>query len=162
MHMLQAGVDMTVAALRDQPPRSIAAHTLAVTPLVFVAPRGPGDVPAEAEEIAALNAEYAAAGTPLRILRGVEESVDPDRNLMVRLVRRVYPVTGEFHGSRWFVKLDGRRFATPLLLCLAAGCAAIGLGSLLVTGQILQANNWAALEQNARRFRALVQKARPG
>jgi tellurite resistance protein TerC len=55
-----------------------------------------------------------------RVFRGVEESVDPDRNLLVRAVRRLYPVTGEFHGQRWFVRRDGRRFATPLLLCLAA------------------------------------------
>jgi tellurite resistance protein TerC len=55
-----------------------------------------------------------------RIWRGVEENVDPDRNLMVRLVRRVYPVTGEFHGGRWFVHRGGRRWATPLFLCLAA------------------------------------------
>lgn len=55
-----------------------------------------------------------------RVWRGVQENVDPDRNLMVRLVRRVYPVTGEFHGGRWFVPRGGRRYATPLLLCLAA------------------------------------------
>jgi tellurite resistance protein TerC len=55
-----------------------------------------------------------------RVYRGVEESVDPDRNVMVRLVRRFYPVTGEFHGSRWFVRREGRRWATPLFLCLAA------------------------------------------
>jgi tellurite resistance protein TerC len=55
-----------------------------------------------------------------RIWRGVAENVDPDRNLMVRLVRRFYPVTGEFHGGHWFVKRDGRRWATPLFLCLAA------------------------------------------
>jgi tellurite resistance protein TerC len=55
-----------------------------------------------------------------RIFRGVEENVDPDRNLMVRLVRKVYPVTGEFHGGRWFVHRDGRAFATPIFLCLAA------------------------------------------
>ena len=55
-----------------------------------------------------------------RIFRGVEENVDPDRNLMVRLVRRFYPVTGEFHGRHWFVRRDGRRWATPLFLCLAA------------------------------------------
>ena len=55
-----------------------------------------------------------------RIFRGVEENVDPDRNLLVRLVRRVYPVTGEFHGKRWFVKEGGKRYATPLFLCLAA------------------------------------------
>ena len=56
----------------------------------------------------------------VRIWRGVAENVDPDRNLLVRAVRRVYPVTGEFHGGRWFVRQDGRRYATPLFLCLAA------------------------------------------
>jgi TerC family integral membrane protein len=55
-----------------------------------------------------------------RIWRGVAENVDPDRNLMVRAVRRIYPVTGEFHGGRWFVRRDGRRYATPIFLCLAA------------------------------------------
>ncbi|HVG76359.1 MAG TPA: TerC/Alx family metal homeostasis membrane protein, partial [Thermoleophilaceae bacterium] len=55
-----------------------------------------------------------------RIWRGVAENVDPDRNLMVRAVRKIYPVTGEFHGRHWFVKQDGRRYATPIFLCLAA------------------------------------------
>lgn len=55
-----------------------------------------------------------------RIWRGVAENVDPDRNLMVRAVRKVYPVTGEFHDGRWFVKQDGRRYVTPIFLCLAA------------------------------------------
>jgi len=56
----------------------------------------------------------------VRIWRGVAENVDPDRNLMVRAVRRFYPVTSEFHGGRWFVVRDGRRYATPIFLCLAA------------------------------------------
>jgi tellurite resistance protein TerC len=55
-----------------------------------------------------------------RVFQGVQENVDPDRNFMVRLVRRFYPVTGEFHGRHWFVRRDGRRYATPLFLCLAA------------------------------------------
>jgi len=55
-----------------------------------------------------------------RIFRGVDDNVDPDRNLLVRLVRRVYPVSSEFAGKHWFVQKDGRRFATPLFLCLAA------------------------------------------
>jgi len=55
-----------------------------------------------------------------RIWSGVAENVDPDRNLMVRAVRRIYPVTSEFHGRHWFVMKDGRRFATPIFLCLAA------------------------------------------
>ena len=55
-----------------------------------------------------------------RIWRGVEENVDPDRNLMVRLVRRVFPVSGRYHGHHWFIHEGRTRYATPLLLCLAA------------------------------------------
>ncbi|MEO8690383.1 MAG: TerC/Alx family metal homeostasis membrane protein [Solirubrobacteraceae bacterium] len=59
-----------------------------------------------------------------RILSGVEENVDPDGNFVVKLVRRVFPVTGEFHDRHWFVRQDGRRFATPMFVCLAAIVAA--------------------------------------
>jgi tellurite resistance protein TerC len=59
-----------------------------------------------------------------RILRGVEENVDPDRNIMVRAVRRIFPVTSGFREGHWFVKEDGKRHATPLFLCLAAIVAA--------------------------------------
>jgi tellurite resistance protein TerC len=59
-----------------------------------------------------------------RILRGVEENVDPDRNLIVRGVRKVFPVAGGFHGHHWFTKVDGKRYATPIFVCLAAIVAA--------------------------------------
>jgi tellurite resistance protein TerC len=59
-----------------------------------------------------------------RILRGVEENVDPDKNIVVRGVRRIFPVSGEFHGAKMFVREDGRRYATPMLVCLAAVVAA--------------------------------------
>jgi tellurite resistance protein TerC len=59
-----------------------------------------------------------------RIFRGVAENVDPDRNFVVRLVRRLFPVTGEYHDSKWFVKVGGRRHVTPLFLCLGAIVAA--------------------------------------
>jgi tellurite resistance protein TerC len=59
-----------------------------------------------------------------RILKGVAENVDPDKNFVVRGVRRFFPVAGEYHGARWFVKLDARRHVTPLFLCLAAIVAA--------------------------------------
>ena len=59
-----------------------------------------------------------------RILRGVEDNVDPDRNLVVRLVRRIFPVAGEFHGKHWFIKREGTRYVTPLFVCLAAIVAA--------------------------------------
>jgi tellurite resistance protein TerC len=59
-----------------------------------------------------------------RILRGVEENVDPDKNIVVRGVRRIFPVSGEFHGAKMFVRENGRRYATPMLVCLAAVVAA--------------------------------------
>jgi TerC family integral membrane protein len=59
-----------------------------------------------------------------RILRGVAENVDPDKNLIVRAVRRFFPVTREYHDAHWFVKLGGERYVTPLFLCLAAIVAA--------------------------------------
>jgi tellurite resistance protein TerC len=55
-----------------------------------------------------------------RIFRGVSENVDPDKNLFVRVVRKFFPVTGEYHEQHWFVRVSGRLHATPLLLCLAA------------------------------------------
>lgn len=49
-----------------------------------------------------------------------DRELDPDRNLMVRLVRRFVPTTPEYHGSRFFVRLDGRRTATLLFVVLVA------------------------------------------
>ena len=59
-----------------------------------------------------------------RILRGIEEGVDPDRNLMVRAVRKVFPVSNDFDGRHWFTRIDGVRHATPIFVCLAAIVAA--------------------------------------
>jgi tellurite resistance protein TerC len=59
-----------------------------------------------------------------RILQGVDENVDPDRNLVVRGVRRFFPVSPDDHGGHWFVNVSGRRHVTPVFLCLAAIVAA--------------------------------------
>ena len=59
-----------------------------------------------------------------RILRGVDEDVDPGATLVVRAVRRVFPVTAGTGEPRWFVTVDGRRHVTPVFLCLAAIVAA--------------------------------------
>jgi tellurite resistance protein TerC len=59
-----------------------------------------------------------------RILRGVDENVDPDKNFIVRLVRRFFPVTPDDHGGKWFKEIDGTRHVTPIFLCLSAIVAA--------------------------------------
>ncbi|MDH4126437.1 MAG: TerC/Alx family metal homeostasis membrane protein [Gammaproteobacteria bacterium] len=46
------------------------------------------------------------------------DNLAPESNFVIRLVRRLYPVTGEFHGGRFFVTVDGVRHATPLFLAL--------------------------------------------
>ena len=55
-----------------------------------------------------------------RIYRGVGDEVDPDRNVVVRGVRRIFPVTDGFRGGHWFVREQGTRYATPAFLCLVA------------------------------------------
>jgi tellurite resistance protein TerC len=52
-------------------------------------------------------------------LRG-GHSGDPADNAFVRLMRRILPMTDEFHGDRLTVKKDGRRLATPMLLTILA------------------------------------------
>ncbi|MDX6691442.1 MAG: tellurite resistance protein TerC [Solirubrobacteraceae bacterium] len=59
-------------------------------------------------------------GLAYRIYQGAGDEVDPDRNVVVRGVRRVFPVTDGFRNGHWFVREDGRRHVTPLFLCLAA------------------------------------------
>ncbi len=58
--------------------------------------------------------------TGLRILVGKEERVEPERNPVLRLFRRVFPVTPQLHGEHFFVKVEGRWHATPLLVALIA------------------------------------------
>jgi tellurite resistance protein TerC len=58
--------------------------------------------------------------TGVRLLFHDSAQADPSRNPLVRLTRRLMPVTPGFHGKHFFVFLDGRRHATPLLLALMA------------------------------------------
>jgi tellurite resistance protein TerC len=46
--------------------------------------------------------------------------VRPDRNPLVRMARRIIPVTDQFEGELFFVKQSGRWIATPLFLALVA------------------------------------------
>jgi tellurite resistance protein TerC len=49
-----------------------------------------------------------------------DEDPDTDDNRMVRLVRRVMPVTDEFHEEKLFIKKAGKRYATPMFLVIIA------------------------------------------
>ena len=48
------------------------------------------------------------------------QDLQPERNLLVRLVRRVIPVQAEYDGARFFTRRDGKRVGTLLFVVLIA------------------------------------------
>jgi tellurite resistance protein TerC len=62
--------------------------------------------------------------TGVRMAFGGEAQVEPEANPVIRLLRRVLPITSQFHGERFFVREPGadgalRLVATPLFVVLA-------------------------------------------
>src|SRR5690606_37972845 len=53
-----------------------------------------------------------------RMLKSEEEQFDPSKSVLVRIARRVYPVTDRLDGERFFTIEQGRRAATPLFVTL--------------------------------------------
>jgi tellurite resistance protein TerC len=47
-----------------------------------------------------------------------DTQVDPERNPLIRLARRFFPVTREYAGKKFFVRTGGKRSMTPLFLVL--------------------------------------------
>jgi tellurite resistance protein TerC len=62
--------------------------------------------------------------TGVRMAFGGDAQVEPEANPVIRLLRRVLPITSQFHGERFFVREPGadgalRLVATPLFVVLA-------------------------------------------
>jgi tellurite resistance protein TerC len=53
-----------------------------------------------------------------KMLREKDVEVHPDRNLIIRAARTMFPVTAEFGAGRFFVRKEHRLFLTPLFLVL--------------------------------------------
>ncbi|HTR47973.1 MAG TPA: TerC family protein [Verrucomicrobiae bacterium] len=58
--------------------------------------------------------------TGFRMLYPGAREVEPERNWLVRTVRRAVPITKEFHRDAFFVRRERRWNATPLFLALIA------------------------------------------
>jgi tellurite resistance protein TerC len=58
--------------------------------------------------------------TGIKLLKGGEAKVEPDHNPLVRIARKLIPITPDFHGDRFFFREKGRWIGTPLLLVLIA------------------------------------------
>ncbi len=56
--------------------------------------------------------------TGLRMALKGEEKIEPERNPLLRLARRLIPVTKTLHGQRFFVREGARLAATPLFIVL--------------------------------------------
>ena len=56
--------------------------------------------------------------TAVRMLLAGSEEPDPEKSPVIRLARRLYPVTPDPHGERSLAAVHGRRAATPLFLVL--------------------------------------------
>jgi len=56
--------------------------------------------------------------TGLKMLFARDEGVHPEKNPVLRLARRLFPVSADFDGQRFLTRLDGRKALTPLALVL--------------------------------------------
>lgn len=56
--------------------------------------------------------------TAIKMFFSNHANLEPERNPLVRLARRIYPVAPTFDGQRFFTRMDGRRAITPLFLVL--------------------------------------------
>jgi tellurite resistance protein TerC len=65
--------------------------------------------------------------TAIQLFRHRDQDPDVDDNALVRLTRRLIPVTTDYHDGRMLTRIDGRRMATPLFIAFIA----IGSSDLL-------------------------------
>ena len=56
--------------------------------------------------------------TGVRMLFGAETKIEPERNLVLRLARKFFPVSRDFDGQRFVTRMEGRVMLTPLALVL--------------------------------------------
>lgn len=56
--------------------------------------------------------------TGIKMLWMPETKIDPDKNPLIRLFRRIVPVTKDHHGQRFFVRENGVLHATPIFIAL--------------------------------------------
>jgi len=56
--------------------------------------------------------------TGIKMAFGGDDTVEPEKNLLVKLVRRFVPITKRNSGDKFFINRCGKRAATPLFLTL--------------------------------------------
>lgn len=56
--------------------------------------------------------------TGIKMFNHSNAQIHPEKNPVIRFFRKLMPVTPALHGDRFFTKIDGKRYATPLFLVL--------------------------------------------
>ncbi len=56
--------------------------------------------------------------TGIRMAFEMEKEVHPEKNPVLKLVRRFIPVSSEYEGDRFFTRINGKKMATPLFVVL--------------------------------------------
>jgi tellurite resistance protein TerC len=56
--------------------------------------------------------------TAFKLIVEKEKEVDPEKNVVLKLFRRVMPVTPGYHENKFFIRLNGKLHATPLFVVL--------------------------------------------
>ncbi len=54
--------------------------------------------------------------TGVRMVVGEDKPIEPDKNPLVKLVRKLFPVTDSFEGDNFFVTREHKTWATPLFI----------------------------------------------
>lgn len=56
--------------------------------------------------------------TGIKMFNHNNSKIDPEKNPVLKFFKKFMPVTPTLHEDKFFIKMDGRRFATPLFLVL--------------------------------------------
>jgi tellurite resistance protein TerC len=56
--------------------------------------------------------------TGIKMVTQRNKKLDPEKNPVIKLFRKFFPVTNEYHGDHFFAKLNQRNVATPLFVVL--------------------------------------------
>jgi len=56
--------------------------------------------------------------TALRMLFSNDEQIEPEKNVLIKIARKFFPISETFEGSKFFTKINGKKAITPLFLVL--------------------------------------------
>lgn len=54
----------------------------------------------------------------IKLAANPHEEIEPEKNPILKFLKRVLPVADKYSGGKFFIREDGRRLATPLLIVL--------------------------------------------